>query len=153
MKVIFLDIDGVLNSRSRWQECKEVKPKDSTARFDPLAMWRMKQLVTTTGAKIVISSSWRHIFPIQEIAGFLWRYGIPREAVIGKTARIGRRGHEIRNWLNKYPVENYVIIDDDPDAGSGGVDRSRVVKTDWETGFLADHMFQAQNLLGKKIQL
>jgi hypothetical protein len=160
VKVIFLDFDGVLNSRSRWKECQKVDPRSPSALIDPLAAWRVKQLIAQTGAKVVVSSSWRHIHPLEQLKGFLWKYGISRDLIIGKTPRIGRRGHEIRAWLKKYnenhennPVTNYLILDDDPDAGGGGVDRNRLVKTEWETGLLADHLLKGIAVLGRRTEV
>lgn len=157
MKVIFLDFDGVLNSRSRWKDCHKVDPRSPSALVDPIAMWRLKSLVSATGAKIVISSAWRHLYQLSQLEGFLWKYGIERGTIIGKTPRIGRRGHEIRHWLTKYaaansnrPITSYVVLDDDSDAMSGGVDHNKVVKTDWETGLLAEHIIKANKILGQK---
>lgn len=53
MKVIFLDVDGVLNSE---KDLLEAKGKSEL--FDrPLAL--LKELVESTKAKIVVSSTWR----------------------------------------------------------------------------------------------
>jgi hypothetical protein len=153
VKVIFLDFDGVLNNRERWAGSQQVDPKSPSSMIDPLCTWRLKQIVNATGARIVISSSWRNIYPLDQLAGFLWKYGIDRSAVIGKTPKIGRRGHEIRHWLKKHPVESYIILDDDQDAGSGGVDRTRFIKTDWEYGLLSSHVVDAIKLLGRKVEV
>ena len=55
-KVLFLDIDGVLNTK--WWEHK--KPKDQFgSAFDPMACANLAKIVKETGAVIVISSSWK----------------------------------------------------------------------------------------------
>jgi hypothetical protein len=59
LKVIFLDVDGVLNSRGKWAGCDLANLTDSGTRIDPLAVARLKRIVDATDAKIVVSSTWR----------------------------------------------------------------------------------------------
>ena len=115
IKVIFLDIDGVLNvipqGHDRWG-----------AIFHPHLVDNLKRIIDITGAKIVISSTWRMG---NELPGMreLWSdRGLPGE-VIGITPnfmyKYGTtlcRGKEIDAYLEEHPeVEKYVIIDDDTD--------------------------------------
>lgn len=55
MKVIFLDVDGVLNSQDLFERCgEELVPIDEeNIRY-------LKEIVDATGAQIVLSSSWRY---------------------------------------------------------------------------------------------
>ena len=54
MKIIFLDIDGVLN-------CKYTKEEIFFFPFvSPKKIELLKQLIERTGAKVVLSSTWRH---------------------------------------------------------------------------------------------
>jgi hypothetical protein len=150
-KVIFLDIDGVLNSSTRWKESHEVDPRNKSAKLDPIAVWRLKQIIGATGAKIVISSTWRNIFPLDWLTGTLWKYGIPKDTIIGKTPKVGRRGHEINHWLKKNPVDRYLIIDDDSDAWAA-VDHklNNFIHTTFEEGLQHSHILDAVKILGKK---
>ena len=54
MKIIFLDVDGVLN----YDDC----PYHVGAYYgvDPAKVKLLKQIVDATGAKIILSSTWRH---------------------------------------------------------------------------------------------
>ena len=55
MKVIFLDVDGVLNSQSLFERCgEELVP------IDEENIQYLKAIVDATNAKIVLSSSWRY---------------------------------------------------------------------------------------------
>lgn len=119
IKVIFLDIDGVLN----------VIPEDHDefgGTFHTRFVDNLRRIIEETGAKIVISSSWR--FGGLERMKKMWEFrGLPGE-VIGITPDLWRnvkdedfheklkRGDEVQSWLDTHPnIENYVILDDDND--------------------------------------
>ena len=57
MKIIFLDIDGVLNSDIYYRKVDR-SVKDWT-RFDPKAVELINKLIDEFSAKIVVSSTWR----------------------------------------------------------------------------------------------
>ena len=60
-KILFLDIDGVLNTE-RWHKkmMESHAPKDSFGYdFDPEAVANLRRIIEATGAEIVISSSWK----------------------------------------------------------------------------------------------
>jgi HAD domain in Swiss Army Knife RNA repair proteins len=54
MKVIFLDIDGVLNCK------KTPNPRRLPYIVDRRLLSRFKRLIDRTGAKVVLSSTWRY---------------------------------------------------------------------------------------------
>ena len=56
MKVIFLDVDGVLNSQQLFEKCED----DQLISVDEDNIKNLKTIVDATGAKIVLSSSWRY---------------------------------------------------------------------------------------------
>ncbi len=59
MKVIFLDVDGVLNSTPSGPD------------FEPgLVVW-LNRLVDLSGAGVVVSSSWRLEYPLDRLVGLL----------------------------------------------------------------------------------
>ena len=119
MKVIFLDFDGVITIPPKWY-LKADKIK------------YIKQIVDATGAKIVVSSSWRHKTVQETIDTMIGRpKRCPRNRMFNwfidnlydvtpwfcddKYNGTGRGG-EIQTWLDAHPeVDNYVIIDDDGD--------------------------------------
>ena len=117
MKVIFLDIDGVLNSDKWYHE-----RSDRADEIDETTLPYLKWIVIETGAKIVLSSSWRKLGKQNpdylELLRILAAYGLeiysetPRYSCYGK-----RRGHEIMEWIDARDneVESIVILDDDSD--------------------------------------
>lgn len=117
MKVLFLDIDGVLNSSRSciafngypWPDCDWNK-------FDDVAVGLLREAIRLTGAVCVLSSSWRVGMEDKEIGDLSVRLGVP---IIGKTrSSYGseKRGIQIQDWLNEHQeVSRYVIVDDDSD--------------------------------------
>ena len=119
MKVIFLDIDGVLNVIGQGHD-------EFGQIFHQHFMDNLKRIVDETGAKIIMSSSWRHAGLVKMQA--MWeKRGLAGE-LIGVTPDLWRRvkdeeyherlqrGDEIQVILNLRPeITNYVILDDDQD--------------------------------------
>ena len=106
MKVIFLDIDGVLNCK------KTANPRKLPYVVDRRLLARLKQLLEQTGAKVVLSSTWRYD-PAGLFSAKHW--GIP---FIGITPDLPKRPRrdEIRAWLKKHPkVTRFAVIDDEDD--------------------------------------
>lgn len=119
MKVIFLDIDGVLNHyywyRERRYKSNIPHPLDD---FDPKSVSYLNNITDQTGAKIIISSSWRFD---PDIVNILRKVGVTGE-IIGYTPDLYdtygslRRGKEIDAVLNKRTdIKRYIILDDDID--------------------------------------
>lgn len=60
MKVIFLDIDGVMNDEAAFMSWKDNPDKESAGDLPTdKHMMQLKTIVAKTGAVIVLSSSWR----------------------------------------------------------------------------------------------
>lgn len=125
MKLIFLDIDGVLNNENWYASGKANKVYDETKdikafNFDPNNWKWIEKLIQETDAKIVISSSWRSYSLKSTIDDFVNTAFEPMiKHIIGVTPYSfeRHRGGEIETFLNTtdLEIENYVIIDDDTD--------------------------------------
>jgi hypothetical protein len=110
MKVIFLDIDGVLNSNN------SPNPRNFPYVVDKKLLARFKKLLHRTGAKVVLASSWR-LDPIGILAAKHW--GVPFMDVSPDMPKKARRD-EVLMWLTKHPkVTRYAIIDDEDDELDG----------------------------------
>ena len=108
IKVLFLDVDGVVNSEKTFER----SPRGVIG-IDPYLAFMVGQIILVTDAKLVLSSSWRgykegeeeiekQIYPIYDKTPHLDNNGI--------------RGVEIKEWLKKHSdVETYAILDDDDD--------------------------------------
>ena len=110
MKVLFLDIDGVLNKRSDGEVITET---DSIYTVNRVLLEHLHKIVEDTNCKIVLSSTWR-IF--KDGIEFLEEYGQLEIFDVTKRIHNGRRGEEIQVYLDEHPdVESYAIVDDDSD--------------------------------------
>ena len=109
MKIIFLDIDGVL--------CVIPNSFDEFgANFHKRFEDNLRHIIEQTNAKIVISSTWR--LAGLDVIKEMWKKRNLAGEVIDVTP-LGNmddiRGNEVQTWLDRNNVENYVIIDDDTD--------------------------------------
>ena len=111
MKVIFLDVDGVLNSDEYFDKIKNVNICGIESEIDVEKIKLLKKAVDETGANVVLSSSWRYTRNAQYLKELLLRYGINADS----TPFIqNERGLEIKQWLLEHPeVEKFVILDDE----------------------------------------
>ena len=133
MKVIFLDIDGVLNTEIYVRHFFNIATFGKTKSchdefgvlFDSVAVEWLSYIINETGAEIVISSTWKYN-GLGSLVSMWEKRKLPGR-IIGITPTIksdqslsfkerAERGNEIRAWLENNPeVESCVIIDDDDD--------------------------------------
>lgn len=189
MKIIFLDIDGVLNCENGYrnghcidwkvpwskEECRLTEEEYRTNwfdRFEPNSKQWISKLITDSGAKIVISSTWR-----KSGMGFMqkvWQVEEMPGEIIGLTPSSdhGFRGLEIERWLRSQGfelikwskekqqeyitasgIENYIIIDDDSDMTYNQRHHFVHVLDDPtnKDGFTERHYLQAKEILSKTI--
>lgn len=112
MRVLFLDIDGVLIS-TRTCVAHGGFPCEltHTEAFDWVAIKLLQRLCDSSGIQVVLSSAWRLTHDFKDVAK---AFDLP---IIDRTPSLaGPRGAEIQHWLdNHVEVTNYAILDDDPD--------------------------------------
>lgn len=137
MKVLFLDIDGVLvneaalHNHPRWPH-----------QADASCVAALNRVLAETGAKLVISSTWR-CFGVKAMQEHLIRFGV-RGHIVGVTpeywAAVGsgalvlapERGDAIQAWLQeRKDVASFVIVDDGKDMGEL---LPQLVQTSWKAG-------------------
>lgn len=161
--IIFLDVDGVLNSLPF---CNSRKPSDIDINAENLK-W-LSELYHTSHAKIVLSSTWKELAycsdpfchrMYQELENSLKKYGM---YIFSQTPCVnGNRPAEIKAWLNTYQSNSkicFVSLDDDfheedyEKVGIGG----HLVQTKYfcnsleEGGLQQQHVAQALNILAKQ---
>lgn len=107
MKVLFLDIDGVVNKKENFNPTN----KPTMYPLDSYCAFLVGHIQLQTGCEVVLSSTWRlHPDGVKEVSDHVVR-------LLDKTPLLrGIRGDEVNAWLEKHPdVEVYAILDDDSD--------------------------------------
>lgn len=157
MKVIFADVDGVLN-------CSNTRERiDGIYFVEDQKIEYLKEIIELTGAVVVLSSTWRlgwarmqlqasyHDVHFEMLRNKLQEHGIQlydRTPIMNDEPR----GKEIDEWLRCHPdTESFVILDDDSDMY---IHIGRLVKTSWYNkgsgaGLQRKHIRPAVELLNK----
>lgn len=117
MKVIFCDVDGVLNNTRT-----SARSPGGYVGVSEELIRNLKKIVDATGARIVLSSDWRLVRK-DPIRGKDYRYLVRKLLFAGHLKISGhtddiswsRRGREIRKYLDDHPeVTGFVVLDDIP---------------------------------------
>lgn len=149
MKVLFLDIDGVMNSR-QYIKRVDVDFDDPKHQMDPDAVVRLNAITNQTGASIVVTSTWRKAFYyVEQLQECISSYGITAP-VVDMTLDLVLDGYsrkdEIVVWLEAHSdVDAYVVLDDE------GIDLpGHLVQTKFDDGIQDHHVRMAVSILGVK---
>lgn len=139
MNLLFLDIDGVLNSI------------EFSGDIDPKAITRLNQIVAATDAKIVISSYWRICLGYEQTCRRLIKAGLEAE-IVGETSALDGSGEnraiEIQDFLDNNPAERFVILDDCSLYPTHiGPLNEHLVRTDFFTGLTDEDVLSAVCIL------
>lgn len=118
IKVLFLDIDGVLNTdRQHWHcQMNGITPVDEFGyEFVPKAVNNLTTILEETDAEIVISSSWKFL-GLQTLQK-MWKDRNLPSTILDITPDGKSKGSEIDEWLMECEsqVNRYAIIDDEND--------------------------------------
>lgn len=141
MRVIFLDIDGVLNSVSSFIYNNRLNLLGLTKTFSyesmcPIACSNLQYVLEECpDTKLVISSTWRKYNTLEELKDKFQKNLISSDRVIGVTPvdQDGYRGTEIQSYLDCNPeVTTFVILDDDQDMKPY---MNKLVRVDSKNGF------------------
>ena len=130
MKVIFLDIDGVVNTSANKWETGRVKFRGKrcipTNKEPKRTLVKLVKWMLENDAYFVMSTSWGRSSTAKDWNEILRNYGVKKDLVVSRTilSSKGIRGLEILDWIEKWNtdevgkhgkerVERYVVIDDD----------------------------------------
>lgn len=165
MRVIFLDIDGVMNAHDSFyaENGKEVPLGNTLSRIakrpamlremDPCKVALLALILNENPeVKLVLSSTWRLHYTTDQMDEIMhtscsrW----PKGRFLGRTVEInGPRGREIKVWLSEHPeVTHYAILDDNSDMLQE--QRDHFIQTDFCTGFSGIHAYALTRVLDIK---
>jgi hypothetical protein len=121
MRIIFLDLDGVMCTSSCYGKGKN--NKWDSYMFDPKAVAVLNFILQETGAEIIITSDWRHHYTLQEMREIFCHNNIIK-GPIGFTNRSNTytadnledgRADEILHWIKTHAWKDdikWVAVDD-----------------------------------------
>lgn len=142
MKIIFLDIDGVMNTHHTPVTTVFHNDIPYMGCMDQEKVFMINNAVDLHGFKVVLSSTWRMNPRWRELMkanGFIFEFFDLTPNYYGRTSR----GTEIADWIklsgaDKDPDFRYAIIDDNGDmlAGQG----PHFFKTEWGIGLTEEIM-------------
>ena len=159
MKVLFLDVDGVLNCMG----CK-VKTPSGFKFVEDIFIARVKRLVDETDCKVVLSSTWRHgFYDIQRgnkntvdakdymlLKNKLSEFEIE---IFSHTPELKEyhRGSEILEWLYETAeeIDSFVILDDDAAVYPL---QENLVRTYFADGIQEEHVVRTIQILNGELQ-
>ncbi len=155
MNIIFLDVDGVLNSLEHLDKVYLETGESHSGYeypFDPNCLKNLQNLVHLTNSKLVISSTWRiNLKGILTLIRKLKEYNLDRE-IIGYTPILKskvNRGEEISSFLSTLDYEpNFIILDDNSDMGEL---LPHLVKTNIRVGLTKKNVEEAVQKLNSPI--
>lgn len=144
--VIFLDIDGVLNS-AEYANAGGMGRRLGETHLDPKACALLERITQETSCLYVLSSAWRQSFSIRAMQNFIRRRGAPSTTIIGATPvdwdgheDHTRRGREIASWMRaNYLPKRWAILDDSDDMGEF---LPYLVRTTWARGLEELHVLR-----------
>jgi len=151
MKLIFLDIDGVLNNRTTCDRI-DIDPANPYDIIDPVNVKALNRVTDATGAWIVVSSTWRFRYPARSMMQIVLGAKGVTGMVEGTTPKLAdmdaTRGDEIKAWFDGHPDwkdATFIVIDDDSDIAPF---QDRFVRTSFETGLTGEDADRAIAMLG-----
>lgn len=152
-KIIFLDVDGVLNSQEDFLSLSHEELSEMPCEVFDRPLKLLKQIIDKTGAKVVISSSWRMtLFSgtavlYNKLINKLGEFNIkPISVTPMLSGENKQRGDEIRAWLeNNSDVTHFIILDDDSDMCE--FTENNLVQTTYEYGLREEHVKKAIKIL------
>lgn len=164
-KIIFLDIDGVLNSTKSAEFChkkyggngyggffsESEEPTLVNVLWDDECVGWFEKIVKETGASIVISSTWRNHYGLLAFHSMFKLYSVFDLDIVGKTPSLmsRNRGAEIQKYIDENKISNYVILDDDSDMLESQM--SNFVNTDCDFGLTKEDYLKAVKILGSVV--
>jgi hypothetical protein len=136
MKVLFLDIDGVVNCAKTTQRSR------GYIGIDPVLADKVRRIIKLTRCNVVLSSAWR----LDEQSRNEVRKKVCDFMAVTPNIGSGFRGFEVLTWMQSRPdVKTYAILDDNTDFYA----EQPLFKTEWETGITDDVAMEVVNYLNK----
>jgi len=114
MKVMFLDIDGVLNTK-KWRDENPITLgwDGWKAQIDPAKLEILNEYLDSKPRKIVLSSTWRFHWSAEEITLLFKELGFRHKVEDVTPTEVKDRAKAIAAWLNANESGSFIAVDDD----------------------------------------
>ena len=159
MKVLMLDIDGVLNSmeniygkpQQRLLIDGVLSPKWTGIDYD--AVHILNSIIEQSQCQVVLSSDWRIKIGVADTLATMRAAGYKYD-FFGRTNSIGLRGIEILDWIKNWnenqqdPITHWAVLDDDDDDCKLVAVEDHLVFVSGTFGLMQIHVPQVLRLLG-----
>ncbi len=145
--VIFLDFDGVIRYKGWSRE----------------ALDNLNKLLSETGARVVVSSDWRHSHSLLDLVGLLKDLGVnswsllnldqtPFLAEDDENFNLYQRFAEIISYIKTHGIRNFVVLDD-IELLAQTVLAPYLVLCEYDTGFTEERLALARKILSKNNEI
>lgn len=150
MKYILLDFDGVLTSDAFTRQCIFEHRRENLFGvdwFSPSCVDALRYLIQETGAKIVVSSSWRDLgeYRLRK----LWEHnqmpGVLDETAPTTPEYILMKEDAMKHWISSHEKDSFVVLDDD------NLDVPNLIRTRPQDGLTRNDAEKAIKLLNKQL--
>lgn len=143
MKVVFLNIEGVLNN----DKAIELTNYEALSFWN---IWRLNKLLSQTNAKLVVMGQWRLYNSIEQLNYILKQFGFNNK-VFDVTPIIHAERHcdEVEQWLQtiEHVIEGYVVLDTKQDEYTNSSVENNFVIVDQRFGLRDEHITKTVRIL------
>lgn len=148
MKILFLDIDGVLNSMASCITIGLSHPVDEPTQviLNPVSVGLLKEICKECDLHIYIHSTWAMRKTIW-FRRLFKHYGFDAK-ILDRVHDSDHRVARIRQAMERYKPEQFVVLDDDDVCSKFG---ERFILTDSRNGLGWEHYEKALSLFGKQV--
>lgn len=171
MKILFLDFDGVLNSRQHMLMMKNLPEPSANDPFEadlllmkdminPNNAWVLKYILENVpDLKIVLSTAWRTQFRMEEFVKLFEHFNLDASRIIGKTPKrmSSVRCEEVRMWMNDMAFdgdkEEWMLVDDHVVFDLKDPFRPHELNTNAWTGLVMTDAFTIISRFNKKFKI
>lgn len=159
---VFLDFDGVLTTARTGFADAKCNGYTMWSRFDPVAIDFLNKIhLTFEDVKFVWITSWRpatidpsnmdlhFAYTMFRNAGFLGEFADQWRVNPENTISRIDRALEIKDWIDKNPIIDYLIFDDCDYKFNEILGKKRLIRTDPNDGITYKNMQYAWNICGQ----
>jgi hypothetical protein len=140
MKILALDIDGVLNSGKYLKQCQLEDCEGCLLDKSKLDIIKVV-LMKNSEVRIIMNSSWNSTMDLEAYKHLFLNNDMdfPVDKIIDVTNSNQDKSHALESWLKKNSVTNFLVIDDDVLFDLSHPYHEYQLKTSYYIGLVPEH--------------